>query len=146
MTESETEVYRSTPVWLRFPGCLTGILVGIILMSVVLSWLERILPTLVLCLGGMVLGIGLTRLYALLGERRWGNATPDTVQMLANDLGMFRLRAPDYRVRLPRGAPFSERALHEAVYILKWSGNLLLVSSLAVLMYSIMTALGIVEG
>jgi len=128
----------------RLPGCFTGLLVGLVIMSFGLAMLERFVPALVLSFAGVVVAVAMSRPYASVGEKRWGVRAPDTVEMLLRDLQMIRLKEPDFRIRLPQDSPLSDRLLHEALYILKWGGNFLLVASLAAAMYSAMVALEIV--
>ena len=146
MNGSESEPGASAPIGSRLPGCSVGIIFGIALMSLAIAWLEGLLPPLALSLGGVVFGVSLTRVYAVVAERRWGAEVPDTVQMLVADLRMVRLRSPDYRFQLLKTAPLSERALHEALYVLKWIGNVFLIAGLGAAMYLVMVALGFVEG
>ena len=129
---------RATPIPLRLPGCLTGVFMGLFVFAWGMATFERVLPTVLMYFGGAVTGILLTRQYAIVGERRWGAKAPDGVQMLATDLRMLRLRAPDHRLRLPQGAPIQERLLHEALYALKWAGNFVLIVTIAAAMYQVM--------
>ena len=127
----------------RIGGCLLGFL----LFSICLTagdYLARVLPTLALQVGAIVMGLGLIQLFRRVAARRWSVATPDPVQILASDFTSIRRRdLADIRLRFPPDTPFVERALHESLYVLKWCAHLLIFAGLGSLLYAAMRHFGL---
>jgi hypothetical protein len=129
----------------RAAGCVFGF-VAFILILTASDHLRRSLPSLAVQLGAVFLGGLLIHTYRTVGQRRWGVAMPDAVQVMAHDVSSFaRKRAADYRLTLPSTTPTSDRILHELLYALKWVGHLMVFAGLGTLLYSLMVRLGIVS-
>ncbi len=127
----------------RIGGCLLGFILFTLCLTAG-DYLARVLPSVVLQVGAIVVGLGLIQMFRLVARRRWMVNTPDPVQILAADLTAIRRRdLADMRLRFPQVAPLADRAIHETLYILKWCAHLLIFAGLGSLLCSAMHHFGL---
>ena len=134
---------RSPALIARGGGCFIALVLSALLFTLVSSFN---LPEILLLVTSAFAGLGLLRLYAHVARDRWQATPPDSVQMLAQDLGgLVTWRFKDYRLKFDRTWPFRERMLHEVLYWLKWLGHILIIAGLGGAIYRLLTILGVIS-